>query len=71
MKKLIDRLLNAARKYNVFDFACFKIALFSCGILVGGYFPQLFIKFSPIIWLIFVTTYAWVIYKTIKYIDVH
>lgn len=68
MKNLIDRLMDAARKYNVWDFGLFKITLCSLGILLGAYFATFFLKYIALIWGIFIASYAWIAYKTfIKY----
>jgi putative Mn2+ efflux pump MntP len=68
MKKLINRLLNAAKKYNAWDYALFKITLCSFGVLLGTYFSQFFLKYMPIVWVIFIIAYVWIMYKTlIKY----
>jgi hypothetical protein len=70
MKKLIDKLLNAARKYNLWDFGFFKITLISLGILLGSYFSQFFLKYISVVCVIFIVTLIWVLYKTfIKYMD--
>lgn len=70
MKTLIDRLLNAARKYTVWDFGFFKILLLSAGILLGAYFHEFFDGWIAVVWAVFVITYAWVAYKTFfRYLD--
>lgn len=68
--KYIDRLLNAARKYSVWDFGWFKVALFSLGILFGAYFYRFFMNYITVIWVIFVISFIWVGYKTFfRYLD--
>lgn len=68
MKKLIDKTLNAAKMYNVFDYAWFKVTLCSLGILLGTYFSQFFLNYISIVWAVFIISYIWIIYKTfIKY----
>lgn len=70
MMKFIAKSLNAARKYNLWDFACLKITLLSLGILVGTYFSQFFLNLISIIWVVFILTYVWIMYQTfIKYMD--
>lgn len=68
MKRLIDRMLQAARQYNLWDYGCLKIALFTLGIIFGAYFSKFFLSFISVIWILFIITYVWIIYKTlIKY----
>lgn len=64
MKNLIEKLLNAARKYNVWDYGWLKICLFSLGIIFGVYFNAFFSNYMPIIWAIFIVSYVWIFYKT-------
>jgi small multidrug resistance family-3 protein len=70
MKKLIAKILDAAKKYNVWDYAWLKITLCSFGILLGAYFSRFFLKYILVIWGIFIISYVWIMYKTfIKYKD--
>ncbi len=64
MKKLIDRSLKAARKYNVLDWAVFKFCLISLGIILGTYFAIFFRSILPIVWIFFILTYVWIMLKT-------
>ena len=64
MKKLIEKLLNAAKKYNVWDYGWLKICLFSLGIIFGVYFKEFFASYLPIICIIFIASYIWLMYKT-------
>jgi hypothetical protein len=66
--KLVSKMLNAAKKYNAWDYTWFKLTLCSLGILLGAYFSEFFLKYISIVWAVFIITYLWVIYKTlIKY----
>ncbi len=68
MKNLINKTLNASRKYNILDYGLLKICLISLGILLGASFSQFFLKNLSIIWAIFIISYIWILYKTfIKY----
>ena len=64
MKRFIDRALNAAKLYNVWDYGWLKVTLISFGILVGTYFAQFFHQFIVIVWAVFALSYIWIIYKT-------
>lgn len=60
----INRLLKSAREYTVWDFAFFKIALVSFGILAGAYFSRFFLDNIALIWVVFILAYIWVMYRT-------
>lgn len=64
MKALIDRLLDAARKYDVWDFGWFKLTLLSFGIILGTYFDEFFEAWIAVVWVLFVIGFSWVAYKT-------
>lgn len=66
MKNLINKMLNAAKKYSIWDFGCLKIALISLGILFGTYFSQFFLRNVSIMWAIFIVTFVWILYRTFK-----
>ena len=65
MRNLIDRLLKAARKYTIMDYAFFKITLASFGIILGAYFSSFFLSHINIIWVIFIVSYLWIGYRTL------
>jgi hypothetical protein len=68
VKNLIEGVLSAARKYNVWDYAWFKTCLVALGILLGVYFSEFFLRYISLVWLIAIISYVWIIYKTfIKY----
>ncbi|WP_248477867.1 permease of phosphate ABC transporter [Tepidibacter aestuarii] len=68
MKNLINKTLNASRKYTIFDYSLLKICLISLGILLGVSFSQFFSKYLSIIGIIFIISYILILYKTfIKY----
>lgn len=68
MKKLINKLMKSATNYNVWDYAWFKVTLCSLGVLLGACFSQFFLKYISIVWVIFIISYVWIMYKTlIKY----
>jgi hypothetical protein len=64
MSAFINRLLKAARNYTVMDYTFFKITLVSFGILLGAYFLQFFLNYTSMIWIIFIISYLWVMYRT-------
>lgn len=64
MKNLINRLLDSAKKYTVLDYGFLKIALISFGILIGTYFSIFFSNYTSLLWMIFLISYIWILYKT-------
>lgn len=66
MKKLIDYLMVVVKKYTVLDFVFFKIALASFGILLGAYLSQFFLSIIAIVWIVFIISYIYVMYRTFR-----
>ena len=66
MKKLINRVLDSTKNYNVFDFGILKITLISAGILLGAYFSKFFLSNIALVWIIFIISYVIIMYKTFK-----
>lgn len=64
MKGFIAKTLNATEKYTVWDFACLKIAILSIGILLGAYFRDFFLNYTTLLWLIYIVSFLWIIYRT-------
>ncbi len=64
MNNFVNKAMNAAKKYTVWDFGLFKLCLFSLGIIFGVYFYTFFSTYMPIVWAIFIASWAWLVYKT-------
>jgi hypothetical protein len=64
MKKFIDKAISAARKFNGWDFVCFKIVLIAGGILLGAYCASFFLSIIYLIWIFFIITFIWMFYIT-------
>ena len=64
MKNLINKLLGTAKKYTVLDYGFLKITLISFGILIGTYFSNFFSNYTSLLWIIFLISYLWIIYRT-------
>lgn len=69
MVKLLDRLLNSARKYTIFDYSCLKITLISLGMILGAYFSKFILSNIDFLWVIFTLSLIYILYSTIKNID--
>lgn len=70
MSAFLQRLLKSARKYTVTDYVFFKLTLVSLGILLGTYLAKFFIHYILFIWVVFIVSYFWIMYRTFfKHID--
>lgn len=69
MRNFLNRLLESAKKYTIFDYGCLKITLISLGILLGTYLPKFFLSYTSLIWIIFIVSYICIIYRTFKHMD--
>lgn len=64
MKRWINYLMGRARQFTVVDFAFFKLALLSAGILLGSYFAGFFQSHLTAVWILFAVSYTVVLYAT-------
>jgi hypothetical protein len=69
MRTFLSKLLDSARKYTIMDYGFLKITLISFGILLGTYFSKFFSSYTILLWIIFIVSYIYIIYRTIKHID--
>jgi len=67
----IERVLSSIGRYTAWDFAFLKITLVSLGILLGTYFADFFLNYTVLLWVIFLGSYIWIMYRTFfKHLDV-
>ena len=64
MKKFMNSAMKSVSRYTAWDFGILKICLFSAGVILGAYFPQFFLRNIALVWLVFIITYAYIMYKT-------
>ncbi len=69
MFNLIEKVMDAARKYTVVDYGFFKFLMITAGILIGAYFAQTILNYIWLVWIIFVISFIWIIYKQLKYME--
>lgn len=67
MFKLMDKAMAAVRKYTVVDMGFFKFLMITFGILLGVYFTQAILSIIWLIWVIFIVSAAWIIFKLFHY----
>jgi hypothetical protein len=66
MASFVKKIMGSAQKYTVIDFGALKLMMFTCGILVGLYFPLQTFKFIWLIWALFGLSFVWIVYKTFR-----
>jgi len=66
MRELINKVLNSARNYSVWDFGLLKICMMSIGILLGVYFSNFFLTNILFVWIVCIVTLIYIMYKTFK-----
>lgn len=64
MKNLVNKLLSTTKKYTVLDYSFLKITLISLGILIGTYLSNFFLNYTSLLWIIFLISYIFIIYRT-------
>lgn len=64
MFKFIDRIIKAANRYTLWDYFFLKTTVLVFGILIGTYFSSYFIDHTLFLWVIFLVTYAYIMYRT-------
>lgn len=64
MTSFIQRALQASKKFTVMDFALLKITLIAFGILLGTYLWSFFSHHIGWLWVIFLLSYIWIMYRT-------
>ena len=64
MKKFIDSVMKATKKYTTWDFALLKICLVAIGILFGVYFIGVFEKYINLVWAAAIISYIWIMFIT-------
>lgn len=65
MNAFLQRALKAARKYTIMDYACLKITLLAFGILLGAYFANFFLGHTFFLWVVFILSFLWILYRTL------
>lgn len=64
MKDMLQRVMDAAKKYSIVDYGALKIALLSAGILIGAYYAPFFMMYSMVLLTVFLISFIWIVYRT-------
>lgn len=67
IKAYADQAMEAVKKFNIGDYGVFKTCLICFGILIGVYANKACRRHTAIIWLTFLGTYIYLIYKLYCY----
>jgi small multidrug resistance family-3 protein len=65
MKEFIDKATNAARRYNVVDFAVLKNCLVAVGVLFGLNYKKFFKRHINVVWGVAIVSYIWTLGRLI------
>ena len=60
---LIDFIMERLKTFTVGDYAVFKVCIFSLGALVGAVYSKTIKKCAPVIAVISILSYGYLIYK--------
>lgn len=52
MSTLLNRMIQAARRFTVVDFTIFKLCLLAFGILLGAYLSAFFLTNIGLVWIL-------------------
>lgn len=64
MFEFIDSIIKAANRYTFWDYFFLKTMVLVFGILIGTYFASFFIDHTLFLWLVFLVTYVYIMYRT-------
>lgn len=65
MPKLLKALMVVADEYSVVDFGALKIAMMMLGLILGIYFSTYLVRWMPLIVVIFIITYVYIVVRTL------
>lgn len=61
--RLTAFMLNRAAQFNMVDWAVFKTCLVSFGLMIGALFAKLFKKLAPLVALVFVASWVYLVWR--------
>ncbi len=65
MSKFIEQVMSSVREYSFWDYMWFKTGLISFGIILGSYFSAFFLDYIFVVWMLFLITTIFIIYRTV------
>lgn len=61
--RLSTLLLSRAAQFSMLDWAIFKTCLISLGLMVGSLFAKLFKKLAPLMALVFIASWVYLVWR--------
>ncbi|WMJ84791.1 hypothetical protein ACS3UN_05300 [Oscillospiraceae bacterium LTW-04] len=61
--ELIAFMLSRAAKFSVVDWAIFKTCLVTFGLMIGAWFARLFKKLAPLVALVFIVSWIYMVWR--------
>lgn len=62
-RALVAFLISRAAHFSVLDWAIFKTCLISLGLMISTWFARLFKKLAPLVALVFIISWAYLIWR--------
>lgn len=62
-RTLVAFLLSRAAHFSVLDWAIFKTCLITLGLMIGTWFARLFKKLAPLVALLFVASWIYLVWR--------
>ncbi len=62
-RALIAFLMGRAAHFSVLDWAIFKTCLITLGLMIGTWFARLFKKLAPLVALIFILSWIYLVWR--------
>lgn len=59
----LDYLTDRFKGFDIWEIGVFKVCLLAFGVLIGLYAGKTCRKFAPLVWIAFIASYIYVIYK--------
>lgn len=61
--ELMAFMLSRAAKFSVVDWAIFKTCLVTFGLMIGAWFARLFKKLAPLVALVFIASWVYMVWR--------
>lgn len=62
---LIDFMISRVTAFSIFDWGIFKICLISFGVLLGTLYNKLFKKLAPLVAVVFIATWVYMLWRVL------
>lgn len=59
----MDYIMDRVRRFSILDFGIFKLCILSIGMIIGSFFSKCLKKCTPVLVIIALASYAYLIYK--------